>query len=163
MYIKQKELLAGLGKDFLKELMRATERKSYRQGGFVFHEGNHASRFYVLLKGRVKLTIGATGQVVFTINHAGEAFGWSSLLGRNVYAASAQCTEPSKLLRIDRIKFNQILDKDPENGLKLIRHLAEMLGHRLNETYRMMANREFLERISSPGTGEVLEEAPPAF
>ncbi len=92
MYIKQKELLAGLDKKFLKALMDSTERKSYREGDFVFREGNHASRFYVLLKGRVKLSIGKTGEVVFTLNHAGEAFGWSSLLGRSVYAASARCT-----------------------------------------------------------------------
>ena len=160
MYINQKQLLAGLDRKFVKELIASTKRKSYPKGDFVFREGNHASRFYVLLKGRVKLSIGKTGEVVFTLNHAGEAFGWSSLLGRSVYAASAQCTEETKLIRIDRVTFNMLLEKDPKNGLVLIRHLGEMLGHRLNQAYRMLASRSQVELSPTFGTGQVVEASP---
>ena len=158
MYIKQKELLAGLDRQFLKQIMDATERKTYRKGDLVFHEGNHASRFYVLMRGRVNLTVGGTHQTVFTVNHAGEAFGWSSLLGHNVYAATARCAEPTLLLRIDRVKFNMILDQHPANGLILIRRLGVMLGHRLHEAYKMIDSGS--EFSTSYGTGQLMEETP---
>ena len=157
MYVKQKDLLSGLERGFIKKLMNMTEKKDYSSGDVVFYEGNHAGRFFVLIRGKVKLKVGPTNQVVFTLSHAGEAFGWSSLLGRNVYAASAECVEPTRLLRIDRVKFNMVLEEDPVNGLVLIRRLAAMLGNRLNDTYKMLAVREHGERFETYGSGQLID------
>jgi len=161
MYFHQKDLLSGLDRGFVKRLMERTEKKTYEAHEFIFHEGHHASRFYVLVRGGVTLTFGASGQVVFTINHAGEAFGWSSLLGRHVYSATAQCTAPTRVIRIDRVKFNALLDADPANGLILVRHLAEMLGDRLNRTHQMLAARGASEVAATYGSGQIMELLPP--
>lgn len=158
MYIKQKELFAGLDKKFVKEIIEMTEKKNYAAGDIVFREGNHASRFYVLIKGRVQLTVGEARQVAFTANHAGEAFGWSSLLGRSVYAASAECEEPTALYRMDRVRFKMILDKDPANGMILMTRLAQLLGHRLHEAYKVIGARADVS--TSYGTGQVTEATP---
>ncbi len=160
MYIKQKELFKGLDKGFIKEIVDLTDKKTYRSEDVVFREGGHANRFYVLLRGRVRLTVGEGRQVAFTVNHAGEAFGWSSLLGRSVYAASAVCQAPTTLLRVDRRRFNMVLDSDPANGLVLIRRLAELLGHRLHEAYQVIGARSGFS--TSYGTGQVIEAVPPA-
>jgi len=158
MYIRQKELFAGLDKRFVKEIMVMTEKKTYEKEAVIFREGSHASRLYVLVKGRVELTVGPNRQLAFTVNHAGEAFGWSSLLGRTAYAASAECIEPTAVYRIDRVKLNMVLSRDPHNGLILIRHLAEMLGHRLHEAYKMIiVGSEVSESYS---TGQVMEITP---
>ena len=159
MYIKQKELFKGMDKAFIKEIVDLTEKKTYRSEDVIFREGNHANRFYVLLRGRVRLTVGEGRQVAFTVNHAGEAFGWSSLLGRSTYAASAVCQAPTTLLRVDRRKFNMVLDNDPANGLMLIRRLAGLLGHRLHEAYRVIGARS--EFSTSYGTGQVTESPLP--
>jgi len=159
MYIKQKELFAGLGKGFIKEIIDLTEKKKYLAGDVVFREGNHAGRFHVLLRGRVRLTVGEGSQVAFTVNHAGETFGWSSLLGRSTYAATAVCIEPTSLLRIDRVKFNTVLESDPANGLILLRRLAHMLGHRLHEAYKVIGRRT--ESFEAYGSGQTMETAPP--
>ena len=157
MYLRQKDLLSGLDKRFIRELMNISEKKNYSPGDVVFHEGNHASRFFVLIRGKVKLNVGPTNQAVFTISHAGEAFGWSSLLGRNVYAASAECMETTRLLRIDRVKFNLVLEQDPVNGLALIRRLAPMLGNRLHDTYKMLAAREHGDKFETYGSGQLID------
>ena len=161
MYIKQKELLSGLGKDFIIELMNITEKKKYGKGEHIFREGNHASRFYILLKGRVELTVGRSGRVVFILNHAGEAFGWSSLLGRNVHSTSAQCMDETTLLIINRAKFNMLLEQDPVNGLKLVRRLATMLGERLAQSYKLVASLNQAEISTSYGSGQIMEANPP--
>jgi CRP-like cAMP-binding protein len=159
MYLKQRELFAGLEKGFVKEIFAMTERKSYRPGDVIFLEGNHAGRFYILVKGRVRLTVGEGRQVAFMVNHGGEAFGWSSLLGRSVYAASAVCEEPSVVLRIDRIRFNMVLEKNPASGLILLRRLGDMLGHRLHEAYRVIGQRT--DSFESCGSGQTMEGALP--
>ena len=55
-----------------------------------------------------------------------------------------------------------VLEKDRVNGLILIRHLAEVLGEGLKETYRMMATRGEPELAASYGSGQVMEEPFPA-
>jgi len=163
MYIEQKNLLTGLDKGFVKKLMERTLKKRYEAGRVVYRDGQHAGRFYVLVTGCVKLSYGTAGQVVFTLNHAGEAFGWSSLLGRNAYAATAVCTKDSTLISIDRIKFNMLLDEDPVNGLILVRRLADLLGERLKRTYQMMAAQTPYEIAVSYGTGQTMgDEVSPA-
>ncbi len=61
--------------------------------------------------------------------------GWSCLIGRDTYSASAECTAPTELLRFDRERFLQILTKNTANEALLFRRLAEMLGNRLLELY----------------------------
>ena len=62
--------------------------KTFQKGDILFLEGDPATYFYILIKGRVKLTIGENGPVVHTVDHAGEAFGWSSLIDRDVYSVT---------------------------------------------------------------------------
>jgi CRP-like cAMP-binding protein len=157
MYFQQADLLRGMGKEFLKQFMDNTVKETHRKGYFLFREGNRATHFYILLKGRVKLTIGDTGHTVYTIDHPGEAFGWSSLLGREVYSASAECRESTKLLRIDVKKLQGILEKDPANGLIFFKHLSAALGNRLLQTYRMVSTASQMGISPSFGTGDVLE------
>ena len=72
---------------------------SHEKGDILFHENDEARHFYILLNGHVKLSVGGEGgQVVYDVGQNGEAFGWSSLIGREVYSASAECVQPTKLL-----------------------------------------------------------------
>lgn len=77
----------------MKEVMALAVKESHKKGKTLFHEGNEAANFYILTKGHVKLAIGDTGQSVYIVNHPGEIFGWSSIVGRDVYTASAEWVE----------------------------------------------------------------------
>ena len=96
---------------------------------------DHARYFYILLKGKVKLSLGKTGPIVYVAKHPSEIIGWSSLIGRDVYSASAECIEPTNLLRFDREKFLMMLEDNSDNQAILFKRLAEMLGNRLLELY----------------------------
>ncbi len=157
MYFQQGDILRGMSKDFVKEFMDITMKESHKKGYFLFREGKSASHFYILLKGCVKLRIGETGPMVYTVDYPGEAFGWSSLVGRDVYSASAECREPTKLLKIDVGKLQEILEKDPANGLIFFKRLAGTLGNRLLQTYKMMSVASQPEVSASFGTGQVME------
>jgi CRP-like cAMP-binding protein len=76
-----------------------------------------------------------TGPVVYTARHPGEVIGWSSLVGRNDYSASAKCRESVKLLKFDRNRFLDLLQKNAANEALLFKRLAQMLGNRLLEIY----------------------------
>ena len=113
MYIKQSDLLLGISMDFVKKFMDNSEMVSHDQGDVLFRENDPAKFFFTLLNGRVKLSISEGGHPVHDTKKNGEAFGWSSLIGRDVYSASAECIEPTKLLNTDSKKLTLLLEKDP--------------------------------------------------
>ena len=137
MYIKQSELFTGTSMDFVKKFMDICEMSSHKKGEVLFRENDPARFFFILLNGRVKLSIGKPEHVVYNAERNGEAFGWSSLIGGDVYSASAECLEPTKLLKTANNKLSRILDEDTENGIIFFKQLAATLGNRLLETYKL--------------------------
>jgi CRP-like cAMP-binding protein len=136
MYIKQSELLKGTSMDFVKKFMDISQMISHEKGDMLFRENDPAQYFYVLLNGRVKLGVGQSEEMVYDVRKNGEAFGWSSLIGRDDYSASAECIEPAKLLKTDSKELQKILEADPANGIIFLKQLAATLGNRLIESYK---------------------------
>jgi CRP-like cAMP-binding protein len=85
--------------------------------------------------GRVKLHLGETGKVVHHVSRPGEIIGWSGLVGREAYTASAECTTPTELQKIQAGKLRDILEKNPVDGLVFFENLAKILGDRLFQSY----------------------------
>ncbi len=156
MYLKQKDIFWGMSKDFVKQIMDMAVTESRIEGEWLFQEGDPANAFYVLLKGRIKLSLGETGHIVYVVSNAGEAFGWSSLIGRESFSASAECMATSKLLIWDKDKLQKVLEKDPANSLLLYKRLAELLGNRLLQSYTIISSVSPAETYASYGTGQVL-------
>lgn len=135
MYIKMSDFFMGMGRDFTMEVLDIAEKLSLQEKDVLFKEGDPAGHFYVLLKGRVKLSLGEIGPVVYMVRQPGEIIGWSGLIARDTYSAGAECMEATHLLKFNRDVFLKILSKYPQNEALLFRRLAEMLGNRLLELY----------------------------
>jgi len=157
MYFKQKDIFRAMNKSFVKKIMNVSTTESYEQGDLLFKQGDLANQFYILLKGRIKLTLGETGRSVYIVSHAGEAFGWSSLIDRETYTASAECMTLVKLLRFDQEKVLKTLEEDPANGLVFFKRLADILGNRLLHSYKMISTAAQTEVSPSFGTGQVMD------
>ena len=155
MYFQQADLFWGMNKTFVKNVMGSTEKESHPKGHFLFHEGDPATYFYILLKGRIKLTIGEIGQVVHTVDHAGEAFGWSSLIDRDVYSASAECIKDTMLQKFDRRTLQKIIEEDPSNGIIFYKRLAETIGYRLLCIYKMISSSSIADTSPTLGSGQI--------
>ncbi len=159
MFIQQTDLFRGMDKDFVKEVFDIVVKESLPEGSVLFLEGDEARYFHILLKGRVRLGTRDTGQVVHTVSRPGEAFGWSSLVGRDVYSASAECIVPTKLLKIDRKDFQKILEKEPANGLDFFRRLAAALGERLINSYGSLGLAQASEEHRTYGSSLTLQQS----
>ncbi|MFO7751329.1 MAG: cyclic nucleotide-binding domain-containing protein [Desulfobacteraceae bacterium] len=139
MHLTQGDLFWGMDSDFTKEVMNETEKTTFDEKSIMFNKGDDASHFFVLLNGRVKLTIGNEGPVVYIAKDAGDVIGWSSLVGRETYSATAQCVEPVTAIKINRDNFLKQLQQYPESECLLYKRLATMLGKRLTTLYPTMA------------------------
>jgi len=135
MQLQQGDLFWGMDKGFVKKAMELSEKVSFAEGDFLFHEGDRATDFYILLTGRLKLILGKSEKVVYIAHHAGEIIGWSSLTEREAYSASGRCVEAASLLKIESARFLDLLNEEPASGLILFKRIATMLGNRLLDLY----------------------------
>lgn len=157
MYLQQADLLRGMERNFVKEFLDIAIKESHEEGDFIFRCGEKAGRFFILVKGHVRLSIGDNGHVVHVVDHTGEAFGWSSLVGRSSYSASAECVVPTKVLSIENENLKKVLEKHPYSGLIFFKRLSKILGDRLLQGYETMPGIS-QENISlSFGSGQVME------
>ena len=158
MYLKQGDIFWGVSEECLKKIYDISRKNTYEPGQVLFEEGTPADRFYSLVKGRVRLSIQRGGQAVYTVSRAGEAFGWSSLIDRGSYSATAEIIEDSILTEIDKIGLRKILHEYPEDGFIIFKRLARTLGERLLQSYAIIADASQQTSSVSHGTGQVQED-----
>ena len=137
MFIKQSDLLWGLDNQFIKNFISAAMKKTHPQGYKLFSAGDAADFFYILLKGSIRLSVGEEDKTTYMVEHAGEAFGWSGLVGMEKYSASAECLEESMVMIFAKEFVREVTDNDTANGMRFYRRLARMLGNRLIHSYNL--------------------------
>ena len=138
--LKQGDLFWGMDNSFVKQVMEEAEKITLKEGEVLFKEGEPADYMYVLIKGRVKLTLeDDKGSVIYVANEAGQVIGWSAVLDRDKYSASAKCADDVSMLKFEKKSFLEKLSEVPESKALLYKRLARMLGERLLSLYPSMA------------------------
>lgn len=135
MLLRQSELFNGMSMEIIRKVMDRAERVHHAPGETLFLSGEKPESFYILINGRVQLTFGADKHSVYVGAEPGEFFGWSALLEREAFTATAECLETTDLLRIGIDDFFAILGNDPEGHCLLYRNLCRALGSRLLHVY----------------------------
>jgi CRP-like cAMP-binding protein len=135
MFVHQTELFKGMNQVFLDKLNGIIATENYNRGDFLFKVGEPSNHFFILLQGRVRITIGEGGHTVNIASNPGEAFGWSCLVGFDSYTASAECLMPCSLAKVDKERLLSLLEKDPASGMLFFKRLASTIGQRLVNTY----------------------------
>ena len=135
MFIQEADLFKETSQVFMNELSKLMIKESFGAGTFLLQEGEQTTNFYVLEEGRVRLSIGERGHIVYTVSNPGGAFGWSSLVGLEAYTATAECVVDSRLIKIDKDDLIKLFNKYPADGMLFYRHLAGLVGQRLVNSY----------------------------
>ncbi len=149
MLINLGDMTNGMGIVFIREFMDTSQRISCYEDDLLFREGDAANNFFTLIQGEFRLTIGASVQHVFTVRQPGDIFGWSSLVGRKTYSATAVCTNLSEVLRFDRDLLLDLLYKQPGSGFFFFKKLSEIIGKRLLKSYRLIEGEKTLDYCQS--------------
>lgn len=135
MIIEESDLFRGLNPEIIHSLAESMIEEFYGKGSFIFKETYLAEHFYILEEGRVRLTVGEEGRITHLVSNPGETFGWSSLVGRDTYTASAECLAPSKVIKLEKNQLNRVFESDPSSGMLFFKRLAGIIGERLMRTY----------------------------
>jgi len=105
-------------------------------GDILFHQGDVADRFYLLIDGQMKLTrvLPEGHEKLVEVIHAGQSFAEALLFsGAPNYPVSASALKGSSLVSIDGSHYRRILEEQPKICLDLLATFSIRLHQRLNE------------------------------
>jgi CRP/FNR family cyclic AMP-dependent transcriptional regulator len=151
-------LFRGLRDDDLRALANKAAIKAFRKGEVVIVEGNFTSSLYVILSGRVKVSVGDEGgkELVLEIKGTGAYFG-EMALDDGPRSASVVTLEPSQFAIISKTDFRNLLLAHPEIALRVIENLIHIVRG-LNSNVRSFAMLDVYGRVSRLLLGLAVEQ-----
>lgn len=122
----------------------ATEA-SYPAGAFLFHEGEPANTFYMVLTGRIALEAHelANGTALVQTLGPGEVLGWSWLLEPFVWHFQARALEPTRVIKLNGGHLLAKAEKNRDFGYDLMKRISHMLVQRLQATRHQLFEEKF--------------------
>lgn len=111
-------------------LAQLLNRRKYPKDGVVFFENEEGDSFFMIVEGRIKVTIlGDDGrEVILSMLGPGDFFGEMALLDNEPRSASAIAAEESELLSLARVDFQGVATKRSITAA-LIKVLTARLRH----------------------------------
>src|SRR3954468_24874861 len=136
-------LLANLPPDSLSHLASVAQRRSYRRGEVIFHQGDPGDSLHFLTDGRVKVVLDAeTGEeAVIAILGPGDCFGELALIDGEPRSATVETLEAVQTLSLSRPDFMAFIRDNPQTAERLLVTLAGMV----RRTDESMADLVFLD------------------
>ena len=121
-------------------LSDATEVVQYKAGDTVYYRGKRGDYMYVVLEGEVSLRLPGKGGVTIPIDLAtpGVMFGACQCFNIDSYETTAQCTQDSKLMKIQSAVLLHLMDEDLTMGYAIQRRMSHIYFERYQETMRKL-------------------------
>ena len=122
-------LFSGLEPEYLSTVAAIAVPKRISKKAVLFREGEEAKGFYLLLKGRIKLSmVSSSGkEQILHFVHEGQSFAEAALYMNKSYPATAEAIEASQLFYIPSGALSNAMSSDPGLAMNLIAHLARYL------------------------------------
>jgi signal transduction histidine kinase len=107
-------VLAGLDDDSVARLVAVGRERRLGVGEFLFHQGDRASAFHVVLDGRLETTREVGGEHVLLMNHGPGGFlGAMALLTETAYRGSTFAVEDTTLFELDGDELRRLAFAHP--------------------------------------------------
>lgn len=124
-----------LGSDHLERLARIACVEDYVVGTTLFAAGDAAATLWMLLFGRVCLSLQAPGRepTELAALSRGDILGLAALHGRRPRSAGARVTKPSRALKFVGVELRELCESDHELGYYMMRHAFEIAVQALGD------------------------------
>src|SRR5512143_3897117 len=144
--LKKIDLFKNLSDAELKELEPYHAAVLYGKRETIFSEGEPPEWFYIVVKGKVKVTkLSHDGkEIILEVISPYDIFGGVAVLRNFPYPANAVAMEDSEVLKISRKNLMRLVDRFPN----LMYCIARQLGDRMKSSYDTLKNIA-LERVEA--------------
>ncbi len=145
-------LFSGLEPEHLETLTAIAVPKRISKKAVLFREGDEARGFFLLIKGRIKLSkVSPSGkEQILHFVQAGQSFAEAALYMNKAYPATAEALEETELFFIPREGLAKAMSSDPALAMNLIAHLArylQLLTRKVEELSLMDATARLAQHL----------------
>lgn len=126
---------AANGKAALQSITEGRNINKYKKKQLIYAEGNHPSRLYYIIKGKVKaFKINDDGKELVTeLFSPGDFLGHVALLEEAPYRDSAEALEPTELAVIPKEDFEEMVYRNKDVSHRFISLLAKNISEKENQ------------------------------
>ena len=125
-FLSQVPMFAGLEPSLRETVAAKASAVHLVAGEWLFHQGDPGEAMYIVRAGRLEVVDEAVGAVIRALGR-GDAVGELALLSAAPRSASVRAARTCDLVVIDRLDFEQLLERTPALSLALNRTLSEHL------------------------------------
>ena len=138
-------------------MLNVARAQDIEKGEVVLHEGDSGDSLFAILNGRFVVT--RAGQPITWLER-GSHFGEMALFNNRPRTATITAGERSRVLIMDRARFNELIKKEPLLGVKLLWAFSQVLSLRLDETsvqlYGLVPAERSDTAVNAPFKGDTL-------
>ena len=149
----------GMEREHLEHFARHARKKTFEPRAHVIKQGEPATAFYMLDRGKIELSFAKPGAdavapneesgpemdgqtLPHIVGHRGYPVGWASIVEPHRYRATATALERTEMLVLDRELFEEYAKERPDFGLAFMRRVLWLIGNHLRMTRtRLVAAR----------------------
>ena len=137
--LKREEIFDFLRPEQINALSEAAEVVKLKAGDTVYEEGK-ATFLYVVNSGQVTLRLPGKGGVSILIDQLdpGSMFGSCISFEMSSYVLTAQCTQPTEVLKIKASALKRLLDDDPRMGYAIQSRISQIYFERYVEAMKKL-------------------------
>ncbi|OIN98709.1 hypothetical protein AUJ66_00425 [Candidatus Desantisbacteria bacterium CG1_02_38_46] len=129
-------ILEALTTEEKEKILKISDKKSYKEGEVIVHEGTPGEEFYILKSGEIIITKGIEGKEDKTLSilEQGDFFGEMSLLDGGPHSANATALKNVEVLSIKRELFENMLKTDYQTASRFLFAVIKVMSERLRAT-----------------------------
>jgi cAMP-binding proteins - catabolite gene activator and regulatory subunit of cAMP-dependent protein kinases len=134
--LKNVAIFKALDDEELGEVADVCRIEEFVSGEYIFHEGEHGNRLYLIVEGDVRISrdVPGSGEEALAILKPGALFGEMAVLDRSERSTHAISNGGTKVLTITRPDFEMLLDFNREMAYKVLWSVTRLLSGRLRQT-----------------------------
>ena len=126
----------GMKSDHLKLFLEHMTKDNFKVNEYIVREEEPASKFFLILKGRVSIEMRSPEGKPFSIQTlaAGDIVGWSWMIPPYQSQFSVRSLDATEMLVMDGDDLRKKSEKDHEFGYELLKRLVNIFVQRLQAT-----------------------------
>ncbi len=135
--IRKATIFQGLSDEQIARVQNHGEYRSAAEGDTIFAEGSAGQSLFVLLEGRVQISVKMSRDSEQAPVHTvipGDVFGEFALVADHERSALARATQESRYFALKREAFRELAEEDPRLGYVVLRDMGEILVERIIKT-----------------------------
>jgi CRP/FNR family transcriptional regulator, cyclic AMP receptor protein len=134
--LREHPFLSELEPEYLALLAGCAANVRFREGMFMFREGEPADQCFLIRDGKMALEIAAPGRgsIIVQTLAAGDVAGFSWLLKPHQWQFDGRVVEPVRAFALDGVCLRGKCAADPRLGFELMQLVAQLAVRRLQAT-----------------------------